>query len=106
MGQLHREGAPAMIATDLDTGVVFQQVFAVNGLIHRDGHDDPASILLDRDTGNPVDIEYHTHGMRDREGGAALVQYDRQTGRVRKSEHWRKGQQFHPTGDPSPEGPS
>ena len=99
-GNLHRDDDnPAETLTDLSTGTVLHEVYSVNNLLHREGHDLPAIIHRSRATGRDIRHQFYSHNKRDRSGGPAVVQFDRDSAEETRVEHWRDGRQFEASAD-------
>ena len=79
-GQLHREGAPASLTTDIKTGMVLAEAWFRADKLHReDGL--AAATMWDRGTGKIPKLEYAEDGVY-RSDGPALTYYSGRSGRV------------------------
>lgn len=61
-GQLDRQGGPAEISRDHETGVVRREVWSRNGVTGRDDPNKPSVVFRDPKTGETILISYHENG--------------------------------------------
>lgn len=59
----------------METGVVVQEAYRLDGRLHRDPNEGPAYVYRDPETGVVCEERYCWHGRLHREGGPAKVSY-------------------------------
>lgn len=75
-GNGRENGKPAEIHRDPYTGMVTKEIYRVNGMEHRD-EDRPAIIEYDPETGKVKREEYYFEWELHREGGPAIIEFDK-----------------------------
>jgi len=103
-GYLHATyDRPAVVVTDLKTGVTYRHEWRRKRL-DRDGG--PARIEWDRNTGVLLQEEWFLSGHHHRLGGPAVTKYDRITGAVVYEGFYERGKKlselFHPENESPP----
>lgn len=88
----HRDGAPALIERDADSGRVISEEWYDGGLRHNG--DGAALTLFDRSTGNKILEEYWSSGRKHRLNEPAVIKYDPVTGAAIDREWWHFGQRI------------
>jgi hypothetical protein len=87
---LHRDGGPARIEHDPDTGAIVREEWWSGGEHHRD--DGPAVVGYDPSTHKAVYEEWWSNGRPHRADGPAFVERNPHTGVITCEEWWLHGQ--------------
>jgi hypothetical protein len=103
-GWLHGSSdSPAVVVTDLKTGIRYRQEWRVMRLDRDDG---PARIQWDKNTGALLQEDWFLSGRLHRLGGPAVTKYDRLTGAVTYEGFYERGKKlselFHPENESPP----
>jgi hypothetical protein len=91
-GKYHREGGPAIMEIDPQTGVVTDEIWYRDGKRHREGG--PAIMEIDPQTGVVTYEIWYRDGKLNREGGPAVIWRDAQTVLV-TLEAWLRDDKYH-----------